>query len=157
MMKITCAMLVGCSLLAFGCSKKDEGGAAGASSSSAAALKGTCDEISKVGKCREFMGEAATTYKSTCNGTWGTDPCPTPKSFGNCTASDRKLFYYPGKIEGALEMTEDFAKLDCEMISGKYVATAPAAPTATATAAAPASAPAVKAATPASKTPPKKK
>ncbi len=144
------------------CGKKDEAGGAGetTSTTSAAAKTGSCQKLANAGKCSEYSIKedlVATIQKGGCEATegkWVMTACPGDKQFANCATSDSKIFYYAGTqaADAVFKVDEEFAKIDCEMMSGKLTVTAkPAAPTA-ASAAAPAT-PAVakKAAAPAAK------
>ena len=148
------AGLIGLSLLA--CGKKEDGATAtgSASTTSAAPKTGSCQKLSNAGKCTEYPIKeelVATIQKGGCDATegkWEMATCPADKQFANCATSESKIFYYAGTqaAGSVLTMDEEFAKLDCEMMSGKLTVTAK--PAAAATAAAPA-APAKKAAVPA--------
>jgi hypothetical protein len=156
--KVMFAGLIGLSLVA--CGKKDEGAAGGAASTTSAAAKiGSCQKLTNAGKCTEYSISEdliASIQKGGCeatNGKWEMTPCPTAKQFGNCVTSESKIFFYDGTqaAGSGFTMDEDFAKGDCEMMSGKLTITAkPAAPAAPAAEPAPA-APAKKAAPPAAK------
>lgn len=141
------AGLVGLSLVA--CGKKDEGaapgaGAGSASTTSAAAKIGSCQKLTNAGKCTEYaIAEdlVASIQKGGCeatDGKWLMTPCPADKQFANCATTDSKIVFYAGTqaAGSGFVMDEEFAKIDCEMMSGKLTVTAkPAAPAATTTAA----------------------
>jgi hypothetical protein len=158
---ITKAMFTGLVALSLvACGKKDEGGAAAtgtASTTSAAAKTGSCHKLTNAGKCTEYPIKedlVATINKGGCeatDGKWQMTTCPSEKQFANCATAESKIFYYSGTQapDSLLTVDEEFAKLDCELMSGKLTVTAkPAAPVAATAAAAPA-APAKKAAAPA--------
>ena len=150
------AGLIGLSLVA--CGKKDEGaapgaGAASASTTSAAPKTGACIKLTNAGKCTEYPiadDLTASIQKGGCeatSGKWEMTKCPAEKQFANCATGESKIFFYAGTqaAGSGFTMDEEFAKTDCEMMSGKLVVTAkPAAPAATTAAVAPA-APAKKA------------
>ena len=152
--------LVALSLVA--CGKKDEGAAAStgsASTTSAAAKIGSCQKLTNAGKCTEYTIKedlVASINKGGCeatDGKWLMTSCPADKQFANCATAESKIIYYSGvqAPDSLLTVDEEFAKLDCEMMSGKLTVTAkPAAPAAASAAAAPA-APAKKAAPAAAK------
>ncbi len=141
---ITKAMFTGLVALSLvACGKKDEGGAAGESSSasttSAAAKTGSCQKLANAGKCSEYAIKedlVATIQKGGCeatDGKWVMTACPRDKQFANCAASESKIFYYAGTqaADAPFKVDEEFAKIDCEMMSGKLTVTAkPAATTA---------------------------
>jgi hypothetical protein len=122
------------------CGKKDDapaggGGGAGAASTttttgaSAKAL-GACNKLTNVGKCTEYdmSKDSLGLNKGGCeatDGKWQTASCPTEKTFANCATSESKIFYYAGTTAPGSELTmdEEFAKLDCEMMSGKLTVT----------------------------------
>jgi hypothetical protein len=117
------------------CGKKDDG-AGGTSATGTAALTGAaktpgaCNKLSIVGKCSEYdmSKDSLGLNKAGCeatDGKWQTSACPTEKSFANCATSESKIFYYAGTTApgAALTMDEEFAKLDCEMMSGKLTVT----------------------------------
>ena len=147
--KVLLAGLVALSLVA--CGKKDEGGATAtgtASTTSAAAKTGSCHKLTNAGKCTEYPIKedlVATINKGGCeatDGKWQMTTCPSEKQFANCATAESKIFYYAGTQapDSLLTVDEEFAKLDCELMSGKLTVTAkPAAPVAaTAAPAAPA-------------------
>jgi hypothetical protein len=137
------AGLIGLSLVA--CGKKDEGATGSASTTSAAPKTGSCQKLGSAGKCTEYPIKedlVATIQKGGCEATegkWEMTACPADKQFANCATSESKIIYYAGTqaAGSALTMDEEFAKIDCEMMSGKLTVTAkPAAPAASAAAAA---------------------
>jgi hypothetical protein len=144
---VVAAVGLGLSLVA--CGKKDDaagngspGASATTASGAAAATKGVCNKIAAAGKCNEESGdpEADKTGCELTHGTWSAGgSCPTDKLFANCAYGTTKIFYYAGAQgpDALLTMSEDLAKMDCEMVSGKYAAVAPPQPAATAVAAAP--------------------
>jgi len=144
------------------CGKKDDSGAAGAASAgatSAAAKTGSCQKLTNAGKCSEYPIKedlVASIQKGGCeatDGKWVMTACPGDKQFASCATSESKIFYYAGTQapDAPFTVDEEFAKIDCEMMSGKLTVTAkPAAPVAASAAPAPA-APAKKAAAPAAK------
>jgi hypothetical protein len=148
------AGVVGLSLLA--CGKKDEGaaGAGSASTTSAAAKIGSCHKLANAGKCTEYPIKedlVATINKGGCeatDGKWQMAACPADKQFANCATSESKIIYYAGvqAPDALLTVDEEFAKLDCELMSGKLTVTAKPAPAAPAETAAAPAAPAKKAA-----------
>ncbi len=151
--------LVALSLVA--CGKKDDADNAAsgsASTTSAAAKTGSCQKLTNAGKCSEYPIKEdliATIQKGGCeatDGKWLMTACPAEKQFANCATSESKIFYYSGTQapDAPLTVDEEFAKVDCEMMSGKLTVTAKPAAPAAASAAAPA-APAKKAAAPAAK------
>ena len=158
-------VLAGVTFLALvACGKKDEApaGATGSASLTGASPKvGSCNKLTNVGKCTEY-DQAKDTLglnKGGCEATegkWETNACPTTKTFANCATSASKIFYYAGTTAPGSLLTpdEDFAKIDCEMMSGKLTITGKSAAAPLATEAKPA-APAKKPVTGAS--PPKKK
>jgi hypothetical protein len=152
------AGLIGLSLVA--CGKKDDPAGASASTTSAAAKTGSCQKLTNAGKCTEYSIKedlVASIQKGGCEATegkWEMTPCPADKQFANCATAESKIIYYSGtQAPGALiTVDEEFAKLDCDMMSGKLAVTAKpaAAAPAASTAAAPA-APVKKTAPPAAK------
>jgi hypothetical protein len=141
------------------CGKKDEAltGTTETGSASltgaAARAPGACNKLSNVGKCSEYDMSKDTLglNKAGCEATegkWQTAACPTEKSFANCATTDSKIFYYAGTTApgSTLTMDEEFAKLDCEMISGKLTVTGKATVAAEETKPAPAAKQAVPAA-----------
>ncbi|MBX3191087.1 MAG: hypothetical protein KF819_29085 [Labilithrix sp.] len=120
------------------CGKKDEaasgggGGAATTTTTTGAAAKslGACNKLTNVGKCTEYDMSKDTLglNKGGCeatDGKWETSACPSEKQFANCATSETKIFYYAGTTApgSVLTMDEEFAKLDCEMMSGKLTVT----------------------------------
>jgi hypothetical protein len=161
---ITKAMVTGLVALSLvACGKKDGDGAAASgstSTTSAAAKVGSCQKLTNAGKCTEYAIKddlTASINKGGCeatDGKWVTTACPGDKQFANCATSESKIFYYDGvQAPGsALTVDEEFAKLDCELMSGKLSVTAkPAAPTAASAASPSPAAPTKKAAPPAAK------
>lgn len=161
------AGLIGLSLVA--CGKKDEGTAPGAapgsaSTTSAAPKIGSCQKLANAGKCTEYPiadDLTGSIQKGGCEATagkWETTKCPAEKQFANCATSDSTIFFYAGtQAPGSgFTMDEEFAKIDCEMMSGKLLITAKAAAPAATTAAAVPAAPARKAAAAGSGAKPKK-
>ena len=125
-------MAVGVSMTLLACGKKDEAAASTTTTTTAtatapAAAKGMCNKVSAAGKCNEESGDPEDS-KSGCeltHGTWtagGT--CPTDKLFANCAYGTTKVFYYAGvqPADALLQMDEQFARTDCELVSGKYTA-----------------------------------
>lgn len=117
------------------CGKKEEG-AGGASAAGSAALTGAaktpgaCNKLSNVGKCSEYdmSKDSLGLNKAGCeatDGKWQAAACPTDKTFANCATAESKIFYYAGTTapNAAIPMDEEFAKLDCEMMSGKLTIT----------------------------------
>ena len=143
-MKQFLVMAVGLGLGLLACSKSDSGSggaAATASSATATASRGVCNKIAAVGKCNEESGdpEADKTGCELTHGTWSpSGSCPTDKLFATCNYSTTKIYYYAGAQgpDAVLTMSEDFAKTDCELVSGKYAAAAKPAGTTTAVASA---------------------
>jgi hypothetical protein len=144
------------------CGKKEEAGGAAstgtASLTGAAAAKiGSCNKLTNVGKCTEYdqSKDSLGLNKGGCEATegkWETNACPTAKSFANCATSESKIFYYAGTTTpgSLLTMDDEFAKIDCEMMSGKLTVTG-SAKVATDEAKPAAAPPAKKAAAPAKK------
>jgi len=137
---------LGLSLAAIACGKKDDAGSGGSNAATTAAAaagpKGICNKVASAGKCDEESGdpEAEKMGCELTHGTWvpgGT--CPTDKLFANCAYGTTKMFYYQGTqaADAILPMSEELAKTDCELVSGKYAAVASPQPTTTAVAAAP--------------------
>lgn len=123
---------VALALVAVACGKKDEGASTGSAALTGAAAKtpGACNKLSNVGKCSEYDMSKDTLglNKSGCeatDGKWQTAACPTEKQFANCATAETKIFYYAGTTApgAALTMDEEFAKLDCELMSGKLTIT----------------------------------
>ena len=146
-MKQFLLIAVGLGLSVVACSKSDGGSAgsasASASSTAAAATKGVCNKIAAVGKCNEESGDPDSD-KSGCeltHGAWSVGgSCPTDKLFATCNYGTTKIYYYSGAqgADALIQMSDDFAKTDCELVSGKYSAVAkPAATTTVANAAPP--------------------
>lgn len=125
------------------CGKKDETPAAGggpvaaANAAGQAAITsasdkplGACNKVSNVGKCTEYdmskdpLGVSKGGCEAT-DGKWQTAACPTDKTFASCTTGESKIIYYAGTTpkDSLLTMDEEFAKLDCEMMSGKLAIT----------------------------------
>jgi hypothetical protein len=138
------AVGLGLGLIACGKSESGSGGAAAsttASSATATASKGVCNKVSLAGKCNEESGDPESD-KSGCeltHGTWASSgSCPTDKLFATCNYGTTKIYYYAGAQgpDAVLTMSEDFAKTDCELVSGKYAAAAKPAGTTTAVASA---------------------
>jgi len=141
---VVLAGVFGLSLVLVACGKKDEApnGATGSASLTNAAQKvGSCNKLTNVGKCTEYDQSKDTLglNKGGCEATegkWETKACPSEKQFANCATSETKIFYYAGTTAPGSLLTpdEEFAKLDCEMMSGKLTVTgkATAAPAATA-------------------------
>ncbi len=145
-MKRLFAMAVALGLGLMACSKGDGAGAAAsasASSTTAAATKGVCNKIAAVGKCNEESGDPDSD-KSGCeltHGAWSpSGSCPTDKLFATCNYGTTKIYYYAGAQgpDALITMSEDFAKTDCDLVSGKYAAAAKPAGAASALAAGPA-------------------
>jgi hypothetical protein len=143
-MKHFLMIAVGLGLGVMACSKSDSGSggaAASASSTTAAASKGVCNKIAAAGKCNEESGDPDSD-KSGCeltHGTWAsTGSCPTDKLFATCNYGTTKIYYYAGAQgpDAILTMSEEFAKTDCDLVSGKYAAAAKPASTAAALASA---------------------
>ena len=140
------------------CGKKEEAGAGTASLTGAAAAKvGSCNKLTNVGKCTEYDQSKDTLglNKGGCEATegkWETKACPSEKTFANCATSESKIFYYSGTTTAGslITMDDEFAKIDCEMMSGKLTVTGKATPPA-AEEAKPAAAPPAKKAAPAKK------
>ncbi len=138
-MKQFVMIAVGLGLGVMACSKGDggSGGAAAASSATAAATKGVCNKVAAVGKCNEESGDPDSD-KTGCeltHGTWSsTGSCPTDKLFATCNYGTTKIYYYAGAQapDAIITMSEDFAKTDCDLVSGKYAAAAKPASTASA-------------------------
>ena len=138
-MKQFLLIAVGLGLSVIACSKSDggSGGAAASATSSstaAAATKGVCNKIAAVGKCNEESGDPDSD-KSGCeltHGTWSVGgSCPTDKLFATCNYGTTKIYYYSGAQgpDALIAMSEDFAKTDCELVSGKYATAAKPAST----------------------------
>jgi hypothetical protein len=145
-MKRLFAVAVGLGLALMACSKGDGAGAAAsasASSTTAAATKGVCNKIAAVGKCNEESGDPDSD-KSGCeltHGAWSpSGSCPTDKLFATCNYGTTKIYYYAGAQapDALITMSEDFAKTDCDLVSGKYAVAAKPASAASALAAGPA-------------------
>jgi hypothetical protein len=144
MMKRFLVMAVGLGLGLVACGKTDSGSggtAASATASSATATKGVCNKIAPAGKCNEESGdpEADKMGCELTHGTWASSgSCPTDKLFATCNYGTTKIFYYAGAQgpDAVLTMSEDFAKTDCELVSGKYAAVAKPASTGSALASA---------------------
>lgn len=149
---VVLAGVIGLSLVA--CGKKDEApnGATGSASLTGAAPKlGSCNKLSNVGKCTEYdqSKDSLGLNKGGCEATegkWETNACPTTKTFANCATSETKIFYYAGTTAPGSLLTpdEEFAKLDCEMMSGKLTITGKATVAAPSAEAKPATTPAQK-------------
>jgi hypothetical protein len=116
------------------CGKKEEtpltGSAALTGAGAAAPKVGSCNKLTNVGKCTEYdqSKDSLGLNKGGCEATegkWETNACPTAKSFANCATSESKIFYYSGTTApgSLLTMDDEFAKLDCEMMSGKLTVT----------------------------------
>ncbi len=143
--KAMLAGLIGFALVA--CGKKDEGSASTTSTTSttsAAAKVGSCQKLTNAGKCTEYSLKdefVATISKGGCEATegkWQLTACPADKQFANCATSDSKIVYYAGTQTpgSAFTVDEEFAKLDCDLMSGKLAITGKATvPTSTAAAA----------------------
>ena len=122
------------------CGKKDD--ASGSTSTTSAAAKtGSCQKLANAGKCTEYSVKddlTASIQKGGCeatSGTWSMTACPADKQFANCATSESKIFYYQGTQakDAVIQVDEDFAKLDCDLMSGKLAVTAkPDAPVASA-------------------------
>ncbi len=130
MMKRAWMVAVGLGLNLIACGKSDPGsGGAGASATSssttAAASKGICNKVAAVGKCNEESGDPDAD-KAGCeltHGAWSVGgSCPTDKVFATCNYGTTKIFYYAGAQgpDALIQMSEDFAKTDCDLVSGKY-------------------------------------
>ncbi len=141
MMKRAWMVAVGLGLNLIACGKSDPGsGGAGASATSssttAAASKGICNKVAAVGKCNEESGDPDAD-KAGCeltHGAWSVGgSCPTDKVFATCNYGTTKIFYYAGAQgpDALIQMSEDFAKTDCDLVSGKYAAVAKPAATTT--------------------------
>lgn len=118
------------------CGKKEES-PSGTSSTGTTSLTGapaktlgSCNKLANVGKCTEYdmSKDSLGLNKSGCeatDGKWQTTACPTDKTFANCATSESKIFYYSGTAPAGslITMDEEFAKLDCEMMSGKLAVT----------------------------------
>lgn len=135
--------LVSSVLASVGCSKKEgddpAGSATGAASTTGAQARvGSCQKLANAGKCTEYKipdDLTASIQKGGCeatSGTWVLSACPGDKQFANCTTDGSKMFYYAGvQTPGAaIVADEEFAKLDCDMMSGKIAITGKAAPAA---------------------------
>jgi len=128
-MKQFLAMAVGLGLGLMACSKGDSGGAAASATASSATSKGVCNKIAAAGKCNEESGDPDSD-KSGCeltHGAWASSgSCPTDKLFATCNYGTTKVYYYTGAqgADAILTMSEDFAKTDCDLVSGKYAAAA---------------------------------
>lgn len=124
------------------CGKKEDaptGGATGSATSAAtltnaAAKVGACNKLKNVGKCTEYdlSKDTLGLSKGGCeatDGKWEEKACPTEKVFASCQTDSSKIIYYAGTTDpnSALTMDDEFAKLDCEMMSGKLTVTAKAA------------------------------
>lgn len=122
------------------CGKKDDAGGATGSATGAATLTnaaakiGACNKLKNVGKCTEYdlSKDTLGLSKGGCeatDGKWETNACPTEKVFANCQTDSSKIIYYAGTTDpnSALTMDDEFAKLDCEMMSGKLTVTGKAA------------------------------
>jgi hypothetical protein len=143
-MKHFLMIAVGLGLGVMACSKSDSGSggpSASASSATTAATKGVCNKITAVGKCNEESGDPDSD-KSGCeltHGAWSpSGSCPTDKLFATCNYGTTKIYYYAGAQgpDAILTMSEEFAKTDCDLVSGKYAAAAKPASTASALASA---------------------
>jgi hypothetical protein len=139
------SVVFGLALLA--CSKKEEGaassgtvatGAGAASTTSSSPRTGSCQKLTKAGKCTEYAlkDELSTSIqKGGCeatDGQWQLTACPSEKQFANCSTSESKIFYYAGtqSADAVIQANEEFAELDCEMMSGKLAVTGKSTPTA---------------------------
>jgi hypothetical protein len=124
------------------CGKKEEGpsGGAGSTATGAATLTnasakiGACNKVKNVGKCTEYdlAKDTLGLSKGGCeatDGKWETNACPTEKVFANCQTDSSKIIYYAGTTDpnSALTMDDEFAKIDCELMSGKLTVTGKAA------------------------------
>jgi len=128
-MKQFLMIAVGLGLGLMACSKSDSGsgGAAATSSAAATASKGVCNKVAAAGKCNEESGDPDSD-KTGCeltHGAWSsTGSCPTDKLFATCNYGTTKIYYYAGAQgpDAILTMSEEFAKTDCDLVSGKYAA-----------------------------------
>ncbi|MBS2014157.1 MAG: hypothetical protein JST00_14805 [Deltaproteobacteria bacterium] len=136
----TTALFASVALALVACGKKDDApnGSANGTATSAATLTnaapakiGACNKVKNVGKCTEYdLGkDTLGLSKGGCeatDGKWETNACPTEKVFANCQTDSSKIIYYAGTTDpgSALTMDDEFAKLDCEMMSGKLTVTA---------------------------------
>jgi hypothetical protein len=149
-------------LVLVACGKKDDASASTATGTAtitgaSAKTPGSCNKLANVGKCTEYdmSKDSLGLNKSGCEATegkWQTTACPTEKSFANCATSESKIVYYAGTAPAGslITMDEEFAKIDCEMMSGKLTITG-SSKVAEDPKPAPAAAPAKKAAAPAGK------
>lgn len=153
-MKHILVLAVGLGLSVVACSKTDGGSSGGPAASAtgtataATASKGVCNKIAAAGKCNEESGdpEADKTGCELTHGAWAASgSCPTDKLFATCNYGTTKIYYYAGAQgpDALITMSEDFAKTDCDLVSGKYAAVAKpaAAPPAAVTANPPAGGP----------------
>lgn len=120
------------------CGKKEDAPTGSATSTAtltnAAAKIGACNKLKNVGKCTEYdlAKDTLGLSKGGCeatDGKWEEKACPTEKVFASCQTDSSKIIYYAGTTDpsSALTMDDEFAKLDCEMMSGKLTVTGKAA------------------------------
>lgn len=96
---------------------------------------GACNKLSNVGKCTEYdmSKDSLGLNKGGCEATegkWQTSTCPSEKTFASCATAESKIFYYAGTTApgSLLTMDEEFAKIDCELMSGKLTITGSSKP-----------------------------
>lgn len=115
-----------------GCSKKEDASSSSTTSAVTAAKVYACKQFDLAGKCGEYSlkdDSEIAAEKSSCEdakGKWLAGPCPAEKQFASCVLPDRKLFFYTGvqSPDAPFVADEEFAKLDCDGVSGKLTVTA---------------------------------